>query len=57
MHYFSICRPKFVFVDWSLWDVANAALYEIQGLETTQVMVLGDEKDDDVVHVRLCSLY
>jgi hypothetical protein len=52
VHYFSICRPRFVFVDKSLWDVANVALYEIRGLETTQVIVLGDEKDD-VVHVRM----
>jgi hypothetical protein len=56
VHYFSICRPRFVFVDKSLWDVANAALYEIQGLETTQVIVLGDGKDDDVVHVKNFSL-
>jgi hypothetical protein len=52
VHYFSICRPRFVFVDKSLWGVASSALYEVQGLETTQVIVLGEGKDDDVVHVR-----
>jgi hypothetical protein len=53
VHYFSICRPKFVFVDASLWDVANAALYEIHGLEATQVTVLGDGGSDEIVHVRI----
>jgi hypothetical protein len=56
VHYFSICRPQFVFVDKGLWDVANAALNEIQGLETTQVIVLGEGKDDHVVHVRIRHL-
>jgi len=57
VHYFSICRPKFVFVDKGLWDVANAALYEIQGLKATQVIVLGEGKDDDAVHVKKFHIF
>ena len=56
VHYFSICRPKFVFVDEGLWDVANAALHENHGLKSTQVIVLGDGKDDDAVHVSICHI-
>ena len=57
LHYFSICRPKFVFVDASLWDVANAARDEIHGLEETRVIVLGEGKSNEVVHVKISTFY
>lgn len=54
MHAFSICRPVVVVIDVNNLDAAKAALSDVEGMEGTGLIILGDEEKGppDVIQVR-----